>query len=205
MEKKIFIIGSGGHSRVIIECAELLNFKIESIIDINQKNNTNEKIFNIKVKPKNYIKKIKKNSYIFLAIGDNFLRQRYYNKLFNFFKFINLIHPESYVSKYAKLGNGNYIGAKSVINPGVKIGTNCIINTSAVIEHETNISNNVHIGPGSIVCGRCKLNDNSFIGANSIIIENVTISKNNIIGAGSVVVKNTKNNSTYIGIPAKKK
>ena len=34
-KKDIFIIGTGGHSRVIIDCAEKNKFNIKGLIDIN--------------------------------------------------------------------------------------------------------------------------------------------------------------------------
>ena len=123
-----------------------------------------KKINGIKVYPKNYIKSIKKNNAIFIAIGDNKLREKYYNKFKKKYKLINLIHPKSLISMQFEIGKGNYIGPGVIINSNVKIFNNTIINTGALIEHECVIEDNSHIGPGVKLGGRCVISKNVFIG-----------------------------------------
>ncbi len=190
---------------MIVECSITLGFNIKYLIDINTNLKSNEKISGVSVKPKEYLNKIGKGSNVFIAVGDNNIREKIFLKYKNFLKFINLIHPSSFVAKNVKLGKANFIGPKVIINSDTKINDNCIINSGSIIEHECKLMNNVHVGPGSIVCGRVKLKKNCFIGAGSKIIQNITIKENCIIGAGSVVLSHTKSNCTYIGSPAKLK
>lgn len=202
---KIFLIGSGGHSRVILDCAKTLKHDVVGIIDINTNKDKREKINNIKVYPKGYIKKIKNKSSIFLAIGDNNIRKKYFDNFKKKFKIINLIHPSSIISNRIKIGKGNYIGPGVIINSNVKIYNNCIINSGSLIEHECTIQDNSHVGPSVKVAGRCVIGKNVFIGIGSTIIDKIKIGKNTIVGAGSLVVNNLVQNKTYFGIPAKEK
>ena len=71
---------------------------------------------------------INKKSKVFLAIGDNSIRSKFYNKYKLHYNFINLIHPSSYVAKNIILGKANFIAPKVIINSLSKIGSNCIIN-----------------------------------------------------------------------------
>jgi len=202
---KLFIIGAGGQSRVILDCAKILKYNILGIVDINLKSKNKEKINGIKVYPKNYIKSIKKNNAIFLAIGDNKLREKYYNKFKNKYKFINLIHPKSLISKQIEIGKGNYIGPGVIINSNVKILNNTIINTGALIEHECVIEDNSHVGPGVKLGGRCVISKNVFIGIGCVIIDKIKIGEGAVVGAASLVLKNLLKKKIYFGIPAKVK
>ena len=205
MKKQLFIIGAGSHASVVIDIAKSLNYKINFIIDINSKVILEEKKFGIPVKSKSYISKIKKKSSIFLAIGNNHIRDKFYEKYKKNFKFVNLIAKTSKISKYSKIGKANYIGPNVIINSGTIINNNCILNTSSVIEHDTIIENSVHICPSVTIGGNCKIGERSFIGLGSNIIDKIRIGKNVDLGAGSLVNKQLKSNSLYYGVPAKLK
>ena len=204
MTKNLYIIGAGSHSNVIIDLATSLNYKIIFIVDINSTILGHEKKFGIPVKDKSFIKKIKKNSMVFLAIGNNYIRKIHYQKYKKHFKFVNLISKSSKVSKYSNLGEGNYIGPNVIINAGVVIKNNCILNTSSIIEHDVVIDNNVHICPSVTIGGNCKIGDETFLGLGSNIIDNILIGKKVVLGAGSLVTKTLKSHSTYFGVPAKR-
>lgn len=200
---KLFIIGAGGHSRVILDCAKILKHDVLGIIDINQNKKKNEKINGIKVYPKNHMNIIKKNYAIFVAIGENKLREKYYNKYKKNYKLINLIHPKSLISKQIKIGKGNYIGPGVTINSNTKIWNNTIINSGALIEHECVIKDNSHIGPGVKLGGRCIVSENVFIGIGSVVVDKVKIGEDTVVGAASLVLKNLLKKKKYFGIPAK--
>lgn len=204
MTNSLYIIGAGSHASVIVDVANSNKYKIKCLVDINSKNIKNEKKFGIPVNNSTYLEKIKKNSLVFLAIGDNEIRFNYFKKFRGKFNFINLISKSSQISKNSTLGKGNYIGPNVVINGGTNIGNNCILNTSSVIEHDVNIGDNIHICPSVTIGGNTKINDNCFIGLGSNIIDKIIIGKNVTLGAGSLVNKNLETNSTYYGSPVKK-
>ena len=146
MKKKLKIIGSGSHCKVIIDCALSNGYKIEYITDINSNESTNEKIFGIPVNNKNTIKKFKKNDLVFLAIGDNKIRSHYFKILkLKLVKFVNLISKNSFISPFASIGDGIFINNRCIINAGSRINDNCIINSGAIIEHDVSIGKNSHI------------------------------------------------------------
>lgn len=205
MKKKLKIVGSGSHCKVIIDCALSNGYKIEYIIDINSNKNTNEKIFGIPVYNKNTIKKFKKNELVFLAIGNNKKRSYYFNILkLKFVKFINLISKNSFISPLASLGDGILVNNNCIINAGSKINDNCIINSGAIIEHDVTIGKNSHICPGVIIGGNSSIGPNCFIGLGSNIIDKIKIGSNTTLGSGSLVIKNIKSNQVFAGSPAKK-
>ena len=202
--KKIVCIGSGGHFRPVLDAATLSGYNVIGVVDLNFLNEEN--IFGVKVFDKiESIKKFdKKNTSVFIAIGDNKIRSKQYNLYKkNIYNFINIIHPSTIISNNVKLGNNVFINAGSIINSDVKIGDNSIVNTGCIIDHETVIGKNTHIAPGSVIAGRCEIGDSVLIGIGAKIIQKIKIGNNSTIGAGSVLINNAIMNKTYVGIPAK--
>jgi sugar O-acyltransferase (sialic acid O-acetyltransferase NeuD family) len=202
--KHLIIIGAGGHSRPVIEIAQLQNKWINiDIIDINYKGP--ETIMGSKIignldKLSNF--DINKTD-LFIAIGDNQKRKNIFDKVMNF-NFINLFHPSSVISRFADIGVGNFIGPLSNIGPQVKIGNHNIINSFANIEHEVTMGEFNHIGPNAAICGRSQIANRVFIGSNSTVIENISVPDGVIIGAGSVVINSEfQLEKKYAGVPVK--
>jgi len=205
--KKLILIGAGGHARIAIDIANLNNFKILGIIDLNYKQKKKTEYIN------SYpviggLEKLKnfetKNIKAFISIGDNITRKKYYKILLNRnFSVINLIHPSAIISKSVSLGSGVMVGPGAIINANSMIKDNVIINSGSIIEHEVTVFSHSHCAPRSIVAGRSIIGETVVVGAGSIIIENLEIGKNSIIAAGSTVIKKVANNLLIAGTPGK--
>ncbi len=205
MNKKLKIIGSGSHAKVIIDCAINNGYTIEYLIDINSAKKTKEKCFGIPIKNKYHIRKLGKKDSVFLAIGDNKIRSRYFKIMKSkLVKIVNLISKNSSVSKFASLGQGILINSMSIVNAGAIIKDNCIINSGSIVEHDVVINKNSHICPGVIIGGNTSIGLNCFIGLGSRIIDKIKIGSNSIIGSASVVIQNIPSNQVFAGSPAKK-
>ena len=205
-KNSIIIIGSGGHCRPVLDIvAQNYKSKIK-IYDLGNSFNKKELILGYPITDslKNLELKNLKNYTAFLAIGNDKIRSRIYNKLKKIFNLKNLISKRSYLSKSLKIGKANFINNFSYIGQKVVIGNNNILNTACIIEHEVKIGNNCHIAPGVKIGGRSVISDNVFIGIGATVINNIKICKNVIIGAGSVVVKNVNRPGTYCGIPIRR-
>lgn len=107
------------------------------------------------------------------------------------------------VSQSSDINQGVFVGKKAVINAGSSVGECSIINTGAIVEHDCDIGAFCHVSPGAVICGNVKIGDNSHIGAGALIRQGIVIGKNVLIGAGSVVVKNIPDNVTAYGNPCK--
>lgn len=113
----------------------------------------------------------------------------------------NIIHKSSFVSRTAKLGQGNIIYPMCNIDIMVKIGDGNIFNNSSVISHDNEIGNANFFAPGFISSGKITIGNYNFFGAGSILSNGLDIQNKNIIGIGSVITKNIDSNSSYIGNP----
>lgn len=201
----VIVIGYSGHSYVLIETLIKLGHNILGYTEKKEKINNP---FNLKYlgnEKDSAFKFFKSNFHYSIGIGDNIKRSSIANYLRSkSCNLINVIHPDTSISKDISLGTGIFIARNVSINSFVKIEDDVIINTAATIDHECNIGSGSHIAPGAVLLGNVKIGKNSFIGANSVIKEGLVIGRNVKTGAGSVVVKNIPNNEIWVGNPARK-
>lgn len=193
-DRKIIIIGAGGHSSVLVDLIEELNLKAFGVIDpkFQEKDNMWKKIKILEEKKFNNQKKIK-DFVLVNGIGkvlDSHKRKEIFiNYKKKSFIFKTLIHPFSKVSKYSTISEGAQIMAGAVIQSGVEIGSNSIINTGASVDHDCMIGKNSHISPGSTICGETKIGEDCFIGAGALIVNNIEIKSGTVVKAGQIITK----------------
>ena len=197
--KNLIIVGYSGHSFGCVEVAIEQGFSIIGYHDVL------EKVSNpYKLKYLGHEDTIDYDNKPFIAIGDNSIRRKIYEKLRlnNISLNTTLIHSNTIISKSSLIEEQTFISAGVIINPQVKIGVGCIINTGAILEHECIVNDFSHIAPGAVLCGSVTVGSNSFIGANAVIKQGIKIGNNVIIGAGAVVLKDINSNTTFVGNPA---
>lgn len=199
--KRLVMIGAGGHAKVCYDIAQLMN-KWDKIVILD--GNPINDYFEISGSISefgNYID----DSDFFVAIGDNEIREELTNELLdNQATIVTLIHPQAIVAENVKIEKGSVIMAGVVINSATEIGKGCIINTSSSVDHDNAIGDFVHISPGAHLAGAVTIGKMCWIGSGVTIINNVYINCKNVIGAGAVVIKKIKEQGVYVGIPAKK-
>ena len=202
--KNLFIIGSGGHAKVILDSLDTDKYLI-NIIDFYKWNNSKNFEYLKKNYPINSISNLSKfkpslhkDSLFYVAIGNNSLREKYYDYFKPYYSAKTIVDKTAILSNSIKIGKGTYIGKRVILNTNVKIRDNCIINTSSIVEHDSNINDHTHICPGTIIAGSVKIGKNVTIGIGAKILPNISIGNNCIISPGSVINKNLKKNTTTI-------
>ena len=190
--KKIILIGGGGHCKSVIDVIEQeKKYKIYGIIDKPEFLGT--KILKYKVigndlDLKSFAKEVKNALITVGQIKSAKLRIKLF-KLAKKAGFIlpTVISPNSYVSKYSKIGNGSIVMHQSIVNANTSIGDNCIINSKALIEHDCSISNHCHISTNATINGGVKIGSKCFIGSNVTTKNNIKIKENSFIKAGTLI------------------
>lgn len=209
MKKKIVIIGSSGHSKVIIDIIEKEDkYNIVGLIDaFNDKEDT---LFRYKIlgSEENLGEIIDHyNVYgCFIAIGDNFLRSKVKNKVDNLnrdLKYINAIHPSASIGKNVRIGFGNCIMAHTNIGSNSNIGSFCIVNSNSSIDHDSTMKDFSSIAPGVIAGGNVSIDEFSAISIGATVKHNVKIGKHSIVGASSLVLKDVPDFVVCYGNPSK--
>ncbi|NCC70145.1 acetyltransferase [bacterium] len=208
MNKKILLIGAGGHCKSVLDT--LLNLAEYSEIGIIEKENKQTpSLLNIPIigydddLPRLFDLGYK---YAFITVGDLGLRENLFKILNSIgFTFPKIIDKTAIVSHYAQIDEGTFVGKKAIINSNAIIGKNVIINSGVIIEHDCVVKSFSHIAPGSVLCGSVEIGKNTHIGANSTVKQEIIIGDNSIIGISSAVTKNIKSNVIAYGNPCKER
>ncbi len=200
----IYLIGSGGHSLVVIDSLLETGVEEEAIVVFDHNpERVGHKIYGLTVRAFDMAQLFGSN--VHLCIGDNNTRASLAKTLIKLgCTFYSIIHPRAIISKSATIGAGSFVAPGAIIEAQVVIGKNCIINHGAIIDHQCIISDFVHIAPGTTLAGSVKVGQNSFIGAGANILPGIVITTDVIIGAGAVLLRDATEHGTYVGIPARK-
>jgi len=202
LSKNLIIIGAGGHARVVIDAAIKAEYSILGIIDVNFTGSP-EKIMGYDVIGDysvltNYPKD---STCVFIAIGENSQREKFFNKVIeDGFNIPVIIHPTAIISDNMEIDGGSFVNAGAIINAKAQIMTGSIINTGAIIDHEVIIGKFCHIAPGVCISGRTKVGNHSFIGTGASVIDKISIGNNVIIGAGSIIIKDIESETKVVGV-----
>lgn len=202
-EKKIILLGGGGHCRSCIDVIEETgSFRIAGIVEHPGKKGkdsilgypiigSDHELFNLK----------EQYEYALVTVGQTGsagIRQKIFTKLKNLgFVLPVIISPLAHVSKYATINEGTIVMHQTIVNAGANIGENCILNTRCIIEHDVKIGGHTHVSTAAVINGDVRIGSGSFIGSNSTIVHGITLPGNYFFKAGSLVVSG-KNGKIFV-------
>lgn len=148
----------------------------------------------------------KKPLAIALAIGNPRVRKKVAKRITNAnISFPNLIYPDIwYADKSSfEIGIGNLIGGGCIISCDVALGNFNMFNGFVNIGHDVKMGDFNTIMPGVRVSGEVSMGEENLIGVGSIILQQINMGDRVTLAAGGVLLTKPKNDSTYIGNPAK--
>ena len=205
---RLFIIGAGGHGKVIADTASYTKQWSEIVFLDNRYTQGLSKVATWPVidHSEDYRPLLKPRDAILVGIGSNIVRETVLSELLRQnLNVPNLIHPTAYVSSTAIIGTGTVIFAQAAVNVDTQIGMGCIINTSASVDHDCILGDFCHISPGAHLAGGTRIGSRSWLGVGSVTKQLIEIGHDCTIGAGAAVVQNVYNDSTVMGVPARLK
>lgn len=136
---------------------------------------------------------------IIISISSNLkIKKMFFNKIqqhYSHDKFINAVHPTSFIESTAEIGVGNIIGAFVYIGHKTVIGDNNLISSHCSIEHHNIIGSHNTFGPGISTSGRVKIGSLCTFG--SRIMPHVQIGDNVLI-AGNIPIWSDISDNTHI-------
>ena len=201
MNKKVIIIGAGGHAKVI---ADIVRASGDTVVGFLDDAFSGEREFYgsfVIGKVSDYKRYTLECSFI-VAIGNNSVREKIATGMEC--QWYTAIHPSAVVSQSAMIGIGTAVMAGAVINADAVIGGHVIINTGTIVEHDCTVGDYTHISPKSVVCGGTSVGKHVWVGTGSTVVNVVSICDNVTVGAGCVVVRSIDESGTYVGVPARK-
>lgn len=101
-------------------------------------------------------------------------------------------------------GVGSVVLDGAVVITGSRLGRACIVNTHATVDHDCVLGDDVHVAPGATLSGGVVVGDRCMIGTGANLIHAVRICADSIIGAGATVIHDIIMPGTYVGTPARR-
>lgn len=202
--RKLAVIGAGGHGKVVAELAAALGTYGEIVfLDDRAQGSVNgfpvigtTLLLENSLSPEQYD--------VAVAVGNNRIRRQIAEKAAALgFALPVLVHPDAYVSPSATVGQGSVVMAKAVVQADSVLKDGVIVNTAATVDHDCLLDAFVHISPGAHLSGNTHIGEESWIGTGACSRQQIRIGSRATIGAGTVIVCDIPDGMTVAGNPAK--
>jgi len=204
MNRKLLIIGAGGHGKVAADIASKME-KWDKISFLDDNSTLGSVMGYDILGPTSNVYTFIYDHDLFVAIGDNKTRYHFFQKLESTnANLVTLIHPSAVIGEQVSIGVGTVIMPRVVINCCTKIGKGCILNTGSTVDHDNIIEDFVHISPGVHLAGGVRIGTGSWLGIGSTVSNNITITSWSTVGAGGVVIKDLSDPGVYVGVPVRR-
>lgn len=206
MKQSLYIIGSSGYAKVIIDAVELQGtYQIEGLID--DFKTPGERVLGYPVVGgMDWLQKHACSCTVtlFIAIGSGYHREAITQKLKGIaLQWATVVHPNALVSRHADIGAGSFVAARAMVAAGARVGAQALINHGAQVDHDSCLGDYVTISPGAILCGNVVVGTGALIGANATVIERICVGEHCVIGANSTVLTNVEPLQVAVGTPAR--
>jgi sugar O-acyltransferase (sialic acid O-acetyltransferase NeuD family) len=205
MNKKLILVGGGGHCKSVIDVAECAGCTILGILGRPEEVGNKVLGYEVVGTDDDMAKYVDVAEFVVTVgqIKSASLRVKLHEMVEQVGgRLAIVVSPTAHVSKYAQLGVGTVVMHHAVINADAIIGKGCIINTFANIEHDVVVGDYSHVSTGAMVNGGCVLGNGCFVGSQGVLSNGVTIVDGIIISAGAFVSQPLFEKGVYAGNPA---
>lgn len=201
MFENIYILGAGGHAKVLISTLLANGHRVAAVYDDDTSLAGTEILGvpvagTIKDLPQDFAEPAA------IGIGDNRIRKSIADR-FAQCPWVVAVHPKAHIAPTAQLGPGSVVFAGAVVQSEARLGRHVIVNTGATVDHDCEVGDFSHIAPGAHIAGQVRLGTGALAGIGCSIIQNLLIGDWTKIGAGAAVIDNLPANVTAVGIPAR--
>ena len=199
----IFLIGAGGHGKVVLEALLQNEVPIDRIaISDNDIALRDKKLLGASISTPAMPANAAAGAF-HVAIGNGTIRQRLHGELIAAgSRPLTTVHPGALVSRFASIGAGSFIAARAIVGPDAAIGEGVIINHGAVVDHDCQVGAFSHIAPNATLAGAVRVGARVLVGAGANVLPNLKIGDDAVIGAGAVVLRDIAAGEMYVGVPA---
>lgn len=203
-EGSIFILGSGGHAKVVLSTFLAAGRTVTALYDDDVIKH-GRWIGGVRVRgaipnPGS----IPERAQLHLAIGHVATRARLLKSMAGWRAWMSAIHPSAVIAGDAVVGAGCLVGAGAVVQADARIGAHSIINTGVIVEHDCTVGHNTHLAPGSILAGDVRIGCDVLIGVGATVLPGVRVGDGATVAAGAVVIKDVADGEVVMGVPARR-
>lgn len=138
------------------------------------------------------------------AVGDCEPRRRLFDRALSLgLSPQTLVHPSAIISKFAQVAEGAQLLPSCVVNAGAKIGSNTIINSGAIVEHDCVVMDHAHVATGAVLASTVTVGEGAHIGAGASVRQCQKIGNAAVVGMGAVVIRDVPPGMVVMGVPAR--
>jgi sugar O-acyltransferase (sialic acid O-acetyltransferase NeuD family) len=204
VNRRLAIIGAGGHGRVLADAARRVGWDSIVFFDDRWPVIKENLCWTVLGRASDFIADTNRFGGFIVAIGNPLTRLKIHHLLIEGCnRAVTVRHPATEVGEFVQIGVGTALLAGAIVGINSHIGDASIINTCASIDHDCRIGDGVNVGPGARLAGAVSIGDGAIIGVNATIIEGVSIGNCAIVGAGAVVLSDVPDGATAVGNPAR--
>jgi len=198
----MYVIGAGGHAKVVLQAIRTLGRRVAAVFDDNPAS-WNQCVMGIGVV--GCVRSIEQYSPkpTVIAVGDNRHRRRLAEQLQC--EWTTIVHPNAYVDPSVQIGPGSVILPGAIVQVDGVVGRHAIVNNGCVIDHDCRIGDFAHICPGVCLAGGVTVGEGAMLGIGSVAIPGVRIGAWTTVGAGAAVVRDVPDRVVAMGVPARVK
>lgn len=198
------IYGSGGSGREVKEMADILGcweeiVFIDDTVEVGVFKGIKRMPFEMFCKTYS-----REKTEVVVALGEPKYKIILYDKVKKSgFPLTNIVHPTSWISPTAKIGEGVIVKARVLISCDTVMRDNVGIEPFVSIGHDCIIGENCQISSGVMIGGNTTIGAGTYIGINVSIREKIVIGSNSVVGMGAVVQRDIPDNVIALGNPAR--
>jgi sugar O-acyltransferase (sialic acid O-acetyltransferase NeuD family) len=200
MQQSVYIIGAGGHAKVVLATLEAAGIVPIALYD-DDASKWGSTLFNIPIKGGLDDFAELESVSAFIAIGNNAARKKVVER-FTSIDWLTIIHPRASIHSSVKIGRGSIIQEACILEPDVTIGEHCILNSNSMIGHESVLEGYVH-SSGAKIGGNAHVCEGVLLGGNSTIHPGITIGAWSTAAIASAIMRDVPPHSILIGNPAR--
>lgn len=170
MKSKLWILGAGGHALVVAEAA-VLSGKFSEVAFLDDSFSSRKEILPnafIEGKVADLSSMCKKDDLFVVGVGNPELRMKWFTDAKQSLGAATIVHPFSFVSPLARMGQGTVVLAGAVVQVNAIIGENCIINSMSLVDHDVVVGDHCHIERGSVCCAHSSFSDGFITSPSSV-------------------------------------
>lgn len=209
---KIAIYGAGGFGKEVACLIERINnnggsWELIGFYDDTKPAGSSVSRYGLVLGGMETLQQVNQQLAVAIAINDNKVVRRLRESINNpHIIFPNLIDPSLFLvdKQTVIMGEGNIIQNDCMISCDVTMGDFNLINDHVVVGHDNHIGSFNGLMPAAHLSGGITIGDNNLLGVASVVLQGMEIGNGVTLGANSVLMTQPKDNSTYLGVPAKR-
>lgn len=195
----LFVLGAGGHAKVVIATLEAAGFDIAGVLDDTVERH-GSLVLGRKILGSIASESGKGHSGV-IAVGSNKGRKNIATT--HSFTWLSVVHPAATVHTSVKVGPGTVIFAGAMVQPEARLGSHVILNTACSVDHDCQIADFCHVAPGARLAGGVTLDEGCLVGIGAAVLPRLTMGSWSILGGGAALVRDLPSRVTAVGLPAR--